>query len=193
MPLQLWSYPWWSNVYLCHEQREKERRGMYYGAWGHIERNMGNIPREAAAWAVIDLSVWLHIADILSLGVFKHLLVARKIEWAGAGLTVHRWPTGGIAIITREAGITVWACGVVRALLEETGKLSWKKKRTKPRSADSTFFFSVSIKLSWKAFFSKIHKMLIILDANRVHIAPLILHIHFPLSVHGVAWTSSVL
>lgn len=69
----------------------------------------------------------LYTADILSLRAFKHLLVARKIEWAGAGLTVRRWPMGGVAIITRKAGITVWACGVVRALLEETGKFSWNK------------------------------------------------------------------
>lgn len=48
-----------------------------------------------------------------------NLLVAGKAERAGAGLTVSRWPVGGVAIITRYAGITVRTHGVVDAVLEE--------------------------------------------------------------------------
>lgn len=54
------------------------------------------------------------------------LLVAGKIQRAGAELTVRRWPTGGVAKVTRYAGVTVGACGVVGAVLEETHRLKFR-------------------------------------------------------------------
>lgn len=52
-----------------------------------------------------------------------NLLVARQTEWAGAGTTVSRRATAGIAIITRQAGVTVWTRSVVEAVLEEKSRL----------------------------------------------------------------------